>query len=109
MAYSVLVEERGDAPVVVVAGDADLMAADDLDSAIDGARVGHDRLVIDLDGVTLMDSRTIGVLVTWAQRLSAEGASMPIVCSEENVLRLFRTMGLDREFEFFPTRDEAFG
>lgn len=85
------------------------MAADDLDSAIGEARAGRDRVVVDLDGVTLMDSRTIGVLVTWAQRLSVEGASMPIVCSEENVLRLFRTMGLDRELEFFPSRDAVFG
>lgn len=95
---SVRIHPGGD--TVEVSGCADLNSADDLDAAIDSLSHVHERVKVDLDRVTLLDSRMIAVLASWATRLTARGGSMPIVCSNPNVHRLFELMGLDREFEF---------
>lgn len=90
-----------------MSGDADLTAAATLDSAIERAAEEHERIMVDLSRATLLDSRTIGVLAGWVDKLRSRGAKLPIVCADANVLRLFTTIGLDREFEFFATRDAA--
>lgn len=107
MTYSIEVQVAANGPVIAVLGDADLMSADALYAAIEEAAGAHDRIVVDLSGATLLDSRTIGVLAGWVERLRGRGATMPIVCDDANVLRLFATIGLDREFEFFASRDDA--
>jgi anti-anti-sigma factor len=91
-----------------VAGDADLNSADQLRRALDDAG-GTGPVVIDLAEATLLDSRTIGVLATAASRLREEGREMPIACADENVRRLFSTIGLEAEFEFHPTVESALG
>jgi anti-sigma B factor antagonist len=103
------VKEATGGTVVSVAGDADLNSADELRGALDDAAARGGPVVIDLADATLLDSRTIGVLATAAKRLRDEGRAMPIACADENVLRLFSTIGLEAEFEFHPTVDAALG
>ncbi len=62
------------------------------------------RVLVDLDRATLVDSRIIAVLAAWTGRLRAQGGSLPIICSNPNIHRIFELMGLDREFEFVRTR-----
>ena len=65
MLSSVELQEGGGAPIVVIAGDADVNAAPAVDAAIAGAAETHDRVIVDLNEATLIDSRTIGVLAGW--------------------------------------------
>lgn len=102
---SVRIHPGGD--TVEVSGCADLNSADDLDAAIGTLSRLHERVLIDLNQVTLVDSRVIAVLASWTNRLRARGGSMPIVCSNPNVHRLFQLMGLDQEFEFLRSRPGA--
>jgi anti-anti-sigma factor len=95
--------------IVSVAGDADLNSADDLRGALSDAATRDGAVVIDLADATLLDSRTIGVLATVAKQLREEGRQMPIAGADENVQRLFSTIGLESEFEFHPTVDAALG
>lgn len=90
-----------------MAGDADLNSADLLRESIARARAGPGPVVIDLTATTLLDSRTIGVLATAVEKLRGEGRTMPIVCADDNILRLFATIGLEAEFRFFPTLEAA--
>ena len=107
MLSSVELQEGGETPVVVVRGDADVNAAPAVDAAIAGAATSHIRVIVDLNEVSLIDSRTIGVLARWVGELRARGGDLPIVCGTEDVIRLFRTIGLEQSFEFFPTRVAA--
>ena len=94
--------------VVAIAGDADVSAAGEVDAAIERAS-GDGHVVVDLTEATLIDSRTIGVLMGWTRKLQADGAKLPIATDDPDLLRVFVTIGLEREFDFFPSRAAAFG
>lgn len=94
--------------VVAIAGDADVSSADDLNAAIEEA-TGNGPIVIDLSEATLVDSRTIGVLAGWHKTLRLTDGGLRLVATDPDLLRLFATIGLEREFEFFPSREAAFG
>lgn len=82
--------------VVAVSGDLDLHTAPALRRELEvQARRGHDQMVVDLDGVTFLDSIALGVLVGAQQRLASVDGTFEIVCSNERVLRLLRITGLD--------------
>ena len=65
-------------------------------------------VVVDLSGVTFMDSSGIGALVSGRRRL-AEGAGMRLVCTQPTVVRLFELTGLTAVFPMFATVAEAIG
>lgn len=95
-------------PVIAISGDADVGAAVDLEKRIEDAISGGARTVtIDLSGATLVDSRTIGVLVGWDERLRSEKGALPIVCPNPNILRMLGAMGLDQSLAIYPSRAEA--
>ena len=107
MAYSIRSFTHPYGPVVAVTGDADVGAAAALEAALQAASdAGHVRIMVDLTGATLLDSRTIGVLAGWTARLTGRGGGLPIVCPDPNILGLLRRIGLERSFELFGSREE---
>ncbi|HEY1835179.1 MAG TPA: STAS domain-containing protein [Solirubrobacteraceae bacterium] len=93
--------------VLEVEGDLDLASAPDLKWALaDLQEAGEKNLIVDLGGVSFIDSTALGVLVG-AQRGLDVGARLLLICSEPNVLRIFELTGLDGMFDIFGTLDEA--
>jgi len=93
--------------LISVQGELDLATAPRLKwplvDAIDaGARV----LIVDLGGVTFMDSTALGVLIGVRRTLKL-GSRLAIVCTDPEVLKIFEISGLDAVFQIFPTFDEA--
>ena len=85
--------------VVSAAGELDLASVGPLERELDqvvgrGAR----RVIVDLTGVTFIDSVSLGVLVREAQRLRANDGSCVIVADDPRILRVFEITGLDRMF-----------
>jgi anti-sigma B factor antagonist len=94
--------------VIAVPGELDLATAPRLKwplvDAIDaGARV----LIVDLSGVTFMDSTALGVLIGIRRTLKL-GSRLAIVCTDPEVLKIFEISGLDAVFQIFPIFDEAY-
>jgi anti-sigma B factor antagonist len=88
-----------DAFVVSAAGELDLASVAplerELDQVIDrGAR----RVIVDLTGVSFIDSVSLGVLVREAQRLRANDGACVLVADDPRILRVFEITGLDRMF-----------
>jgi anti-anti-sigma factor len=81
--------------------------ASELESALEEAAAGGSQVVVDLSGTTLLDSRAIGILLAWSERLGAAGGGLALVAATPEVRRLFAVIGLDREFRFCADRDEA--
>jgi anti-sigma B factor antagonist len=93
--------------VLGVEGELDLASAPNLKWALaDVLGTGASQLVIDLSGVTFIDSTALGVLVGAHRGLPA-GTRMAIVCSHPDVLNIFELTGLDATFEMFSTFDDA--
>ena len=47
------------------------------------------------------------MLVSGAKRVRPRNGTLDIVCTDENIIRIFEITGLDRIFGIYPTRDEA--
>ena len=56
------------------------------------------RVIVDLTGVTFIDSAGLGVLVREAKRLSALGGTCVLVADDPRILRIFEITGLGRMF-----------
>ena len=97
-----------DAYVVSVAGELDIATAgrlsDELDRTADrGAR----RVIVDLVGLTFIDSVALGVLTEEARRLRADGGTCVVVSQDPRILRVFEITGLDRIFRIERSLAEA--
>jgi len=68
----------------------------------------YDCMVLDLTGVSFMDSSGLHVLVETQRAMTAAGREMKVVCSSGNLLKIFELTGLDRVLTIVSDRSEAF-
>ncbi len=95
-------------PIIAISGDADVTAALALEECLVGTvAAGERRVTIDLSAATLIDSRTIGVLVGGDERMRSLGGALSIVCPNPNILRMLATMGLDQSLSIYRSHGEA--
>jgi anti-sigma B factor antagonist len=103
--YEATTDEVG---VVILEGEIDIYSAPEFKEVlVNGIEGGAKRVVVDLSRVTFIDSTALGVLVSGAKRVRPRNGSLDIVCTDENIIRIFEITGLDRIFGIFPSRDEA--
>ncbi len=108
MELDVTVERTGSACTLAITGEVDVYTSPVLKSYIVSALDdGCSDLVVDLEGVAFIDSSGLGVLVSGLRRVKEHGGSMRLVCTRENILKIFRITGLDKVFPVFTTAAEA--
>jgi anti-sigma B factor antagonist len=94
--------------VITVAGELDVATAPDLmESLREILEESPQRLVIDLDQVTFLDSTGLGVLVSAHQRMSARAGGLVFVCHSRSSLKVMQITGLTRVFTYAPSVEEA--
>ncbi len=90
--------------VVSVQGEIDVATAPqlgaDLGRVLDG---GAEALVLDLEGVSFLDSTGLGVLVAAHRRTARSGGSLSLVCHEPRCLRVMEITGLTKLFDLQPS------
>jgi len=97
-----------DRTVVQVAGEIDVYTAPQLRELLDQQiDAGRYQLVVDLSGVSFMDSTGLGVLVGRLKQIRVHDGSMQLVCAQDRVLKVFVITGLDKVFAIYPTVGEA--
>ena len=97
-----------DVGVVILEGEIDIYSAPEFKEVlVNGIEGGAKRVIVDLSGVTFIDSTALGVLVSGAKRVRPRNGNLDIVCTDENIIRIFEITGLDRIFGIFPSRGEA--
>src|SRR6185436_21038138 len=99
---------REEVTVIHVGGEIDVYTApvlrDHLDEHISQ---GRHNLVVDLGGVSFMDSTGLGVLVGRLKLVRVQNGSLRLVCSSERILKVFTITGLDKVFKIFASVDDA--
>ncbi len=99
---------HGDRAVVTVGGEVDLETASQLgDAAVEAVQGVSPHLVLDLSGVTFMDSTGLKVLLTSQRRAQLAGGSFALAGASRTVQRILALTGLDQSIPAFPTVDEA--
>jgi anti-sigma B factor antagonist len=98
----------GDAYVIALAGEVDLYTAPEFkETLLEAIGDGAKTIVVDLTDTTFIDSTTLGVLVGGVKRLRPEGGQLLLVCSDQNIMKIFEITGLDKVFPIHATRSEA--
>jgi len=87
----------------VDAGSVDLLRTE-LDSLVGG---GQQRFVIDLSKVPFMDSSGLATLVQTFKRVRIGSGDVRVAGLQDDVLRIFQLVRLDRVFDLFPAAPEA--
>jgi anti-sigma B factor antagonist len=101
------VVEHDGAVIVRLAGELDLYNAEVVREALGDVAVrGPERLVVDLEGVSFLDSTALGVLIEARGKL-ANRRSFLLAAPGLEARRALEVSGLDRHFELHETVDGA--
>ena len=94
--------------LLTLAGEVDLYTAprfkDDLVALIED---GATDVVVDLSGVTFIDSTALGVIISGVKRLHERDGRLAIVAGSRPVVRILDITGLDKVLTIFETREAA--
>ncbi len=94
--------------IIILEGEVDVYTAPKLKSRlIDLVDEGKYNIIIDLQKVEFMDSSGLGVLVGGLKRVKSHQGSISLVCTQENILKIFRITGLVKVFPIYSSEDEA--
>jgi len=108
MELNIRSEQEGNVCSVILEGEVDVYTAprlkEELVSLIEG---GCKNIIVDLEGVGFIDSSGLGVLVSALRRARERDGAVRIVCTRDNVLKIFRITGLDKVFPIFSDAAEA--
>ena len=99
---------EGSVVVIALDGELDLTSAPTLrEVLIELFTGGHHRLVVDMTDVTFVDSTGLGVLVGGLKRATVQDGTLQVVCTEPDVVRIFRMTGLHKLIALHETLQEA--
>ncbi|NLG64527.1 MAG: STAS domain-containing protein [Actinobacteria bacterium] len=103
-----LAKPTPDVAIVALEGEVDIYSAPQFKEALlGGIDGGATNIVVDLARVTFIDSTALGVLVSGAKRVRPKNGRLDIVCTDENITRIFEITGLDRIFGIHASREQA--
>ena len=90
----------GDRATLVLTGEIDLATQANLRAVLtDLVVAGQIHLVIDLGGVSFIDSTGLGVLIGARRRVHVLHGSVQLVRANDQVMRVFEITGLNRVFD----------
>ncbi|MDP8943043.1 MAG: STAS domain-containing protein [Actinomycetota bacterium] len=94
--------------LIELGGEVDLYTAPEFkERMVEVIENGKKRVVVDLSEATFIDSTTLGVLVGGVKRLRPAGGSLALVCTDQNIQKIFEITGLDRVFPIHASREDA--
>lgn len=102
------VSEKDGIVTLKLNGEVDVYTAPKLKSRlIDLVDQGKFKIIVDLEDVDFMDSSGLGVLVGGLKRVRSHDGAIALVCTQENILKIFRITGLVKVFPIFDHQDQA--
>ena len=102
--FDVEVQQRNDVAIVRPRGELDLATVETLSAALDGID-GAGRLVLDLRGLSFIDSTGLRLLVALYQRSKSDGSELMLVAPAAPTDRAIQLCGLDQALPFVDAGD----
>jgi len=97
--FAVDVQRRDDVAIVQPRGELDLATVETLRAALDGIE-GAGRLVLDLRGLSFIDSRGLHLLVALHRRAQCDGFQLALLAPAAPADKAIRAVGLDQALPF---------
>lgn len=108
MDLKIEVDEKDGVVLLKLNGEVDVYTAPKLKGRlVDLVDQGKFKIIVDLEEVDFMDSSGLGVLVGGLKRVRSHDGAIALVCTQENILKIFRITGLVKVFPIFENRDQA--
>ncbi|HUP87396.1 MAG TPA: STAS domain-containing protein [Acidimicrobiales bacterium] len=101
------VEQVGNIAVVRVVGEIDLANASRVGTSLAAAAAPESGLVVDLTGVTYIDSAGIGELFALAAQIRSAGGLAVVIPDGSPLHKLFKITAFDEAAPVCPTQDDA--
>lgn len=93
---------------VTLEGEIDVYTAPRLkEELVSVVESGCPNVVVDMEKVGFIDSSGLGVLVSALRRARERDGVVRIVCTRDNILKIFRITGLDKVFPIYSEMAEA--
>ena len=110
LTFEIAEKRLGGVSVLTVTGEIDMATAPDLRERL----VAHEAdqvsaIVVDLTGVSFIDSTVLGVLVAAYRRQEDAGGTFKLVVTEPRVLKVLEITDLNSVFPVYASVDEAVG
>lgn len=105
--FGVTEESAGRSIVVTLSGEIDVAAAPTVRERLEQAASRDGTLIVDLTGVSFIDSTALGVLIGIHKQRAGADAGMRLVVSEPRILKVFEITGLTDLFDIVPSLAEA--
>jgi anti-sigma B factor antagonist len=106
--FTISVENVDQCSVVSIGGEVDVATAPDLRERLnESIAEGLPTLVVDLLGVSFIDSTGLGVLIEAMKHTESKGRTIRLAVSEPRILKVFTITGLTDVFDIRATRAEA--
>lgn len=94
--------------VLTVHGDTDMHVVGELEARLlEAIGEAPTALVLDLTGVTFLDSMALGVLLGGLRGMGETGGQLRVVTPRTEIRRIFEVTMLDQLFDIDSSRDEA--
>jgi len=108
MELDIKTDRDGGVCTVNLEGEIDVYTAPRLKAELVSAiESGCVNVIVDLEDVGFIDSSGLGVLVSALRRARERDGAVRIVCTRDNILKIFRITGLDKVFPIFSDASEA--
>jgi anti-anti-sigma factor len=107
--FDVSVQRVSTTAVVRVSGELDIATVPILADALHGLDGSCDRVVLDLSGLTFIDSTGLTLAVGEHQRAANDGCELVLAGATDNVLKVLRLTGLDVTMPMAPDVQSALG
>jgi len=100
--------EDGGYQVCAVSGELDAYTAPDFRDALEAQlEEGHATIVVDMGGLSYLDSTGLGILVGTAKRCRQAGGDLAVVCNRDNLLKIFNISGTQEILNVVPSLQDA--
>ena len=99
--------DSGRVRVLALTGELDMAATPAFEQRLLAWLRGDDPIILDLSGLTYMDSTAIAVLVSARKRGHLDRGRFAIVCAPGDIERMLSYTGLDAAFDVAESRGEA--
>ena len=93
--------------LLVLTGEADRFRVDQVCDSIDQVRGDDREVVVDLSGVTYMDSSMLAALVAASEHSRRRGKPLVIVCENTRLRRSLELKGLENVLQLADDHDQA--
>jgi anti-sigma B factor antagonist len=108
--FAVSSRTQGPWTIVDVEGEVDMFTAPKLrEKLVQTVEQGSYKIVVNLQGVSFMDSTGLGTLVGGLKRVKEHEGTLALVCSSRPVLRVLSITGLNNVFPIHESVEQSVG